>query len=230
MQLTHTDSNGLVPRLSSVAQKWLYRQLDSLVGLARTALSDTAKDQLKRLFPRLRERVASQILFSGVDWSTTRAYHTAEFPGSIRVNLKGREVNGIVEPGAEYEVVCETIQSELKAAIADPLIEDFSADLRDGYILVSAQRRRLSGDKTDTLSFRLDLGVNDGRLTAAISEAQINGIPIEEERLKLWNERIANRLARAGQRNPNSTLQTVSVTQDSVTMAWRVETERSRSG
>lgn len=130
----------------------------------------------------------------------------------------------------EANLTEETIQSELKAAIADPLIEGFSADLRDGYILVSAQRRRLSGDKTDSLSFRLDLGVNDGRLTAAISEAQINGIPIEEERLKLWNERIANRLARAGQRNPNSTLQTVWVTEDSVTMAWRVETGRSRSG
>ena len=130
----------------------------------------------------------------------------------------------------EANLTEETIQSELKAAIADPLIEDFSADLRDSYILVSAQRRRLSGDKTDSLGFRLDLGVNNGHLTAAISEAQINGMTIEEERLKLWNERIANRLARAGQRNPNSTLQTVAVTEDSVTMAWRVETGRSRSG
>jgi predicted AlkP superfamily phosphohydrolase/phosphomutase len=119
LQLVYTTSNGLVPRPSNLARKWLYRGLGDLIGLARAALSDRTKDRLKRLFPLLRERVASQILFAGVDWSMTHAYHTAEFPGSIRVNLKGREVNGIVEPGAEYEAVCEAIRSGLEGYV-DP--------------------------------------------------------------------------------------------------------------
>jgi predicted AlkP superfamily phosphohydrolase/phosphomutase len=119
LQLTYATSNGRMARLSSGAQKWMYRGLDNVVGLVRSGLSDTAKDRLKRMFPHLRERVASQILFTGVDWSKTKAYHTAEFPGSIRVNMKGREVKGIVEPGAEYDAVCEAIRSALEAYV-DP--------------------------------------------------------------------------------------------------------------
>jgi predicted AlkP superfamily phosphohydrolase/phosphomutase len=119
LRLTYTSSNGLMRRLSGAARKGLYRALDGLQRLVRTRLSDRAKDQLKRLFPRVREQVASQMLFSGVDWSSTRAYHTAEFPGSIRINLKGREVNGVVEPGSEYDALCEAIRSALEGYV-DP--------------------------------------------------------------------------------------------------------------
>jgi predicted AlkP superfamily phosphohydrolase/phosphomutase len=63
--------------------------------------------------------VASQILFTGVDWSKTKAYHTAEFPGSIRVNMRGREIKGIVEAGAEYDAVCEAIGTALEGYV-DP--------------------------------------------------------------------------------------------------------------
>ncbi len=119
LQLTYTTSNGLVTRLLSGAQQWLYRELESLIGLARTALSDTTKDRLKRLFPRLRERVVSMQALSMIDWAATRAYHTAEFPGDIRLNMRGREVKGIVEPGAEYNAVCEAIRSGLEGYV-DP--------------------------------------------------------------------------------------------------------------
>ncbi len=51
-----------------------------------------------------------------VDWSRTRAYALAL--GQIYVNLKGRERDGVVQPGAEYE------------AVRDEIIRRFSA-LRD---------------------------------------------------------------------------------------------------
>jgi hypothetical protein len=123
-----------------------------------------------------------------------------------------------------------SLQAEIEAAIADPLIRDLTADLRNGYVFVSAERQRLGSEQTDTMTFRLDLGVSDGHLAATISEAQINGLSIEEERVALWNERIATKLERAGQRNPDSTLQAVTISQDAVTMVWRVETPRSRGG
>lgn len=119
------------------------------------------------------------------------------------------------------------IQREIKAAIADPLIQDMSIELQDGHILVSAQRKRLKSDVTDSMSFRLDLGAAEGHLTAAISEAQINNQPIDADRVALWNERTANRLGR--NRNPNSTLQSVTVGDDTLLLIWRVETARSRS-
>jgi hypothetical protein len=122
------------------------------------------------------------------------------------------------------------IQSEIEAALADPLIQSVTVDLQSGYALVSGTRKRLNSDQTDTLTFRLDLGVREGFLTAAISNAEVDGVPVEAERVALWNERIANRLERAGQRRPNSTLLSVTITSDSVTMVWRVETARSRGG
>jgi predicted AlkP superfamily phosphohydrolase/phosphomutase len=120
LALTYAHANSLRRRLSSAVQKRSYRTMDALQRLVRTKLSDGTKDQLKRLFPRLREQVASQILFSGVDWSATRAYHTAEIPGSIRINLKGRETNGVVDPGGEYDAVCEEIRSALESLV-DPV-------------------------------------------------------------------------------------------------------------
>ncbi len=119
LHLTSGGEHGFTSHISSRAQVWMSYSLGKVVGLMRANLSSTAKARLKRLFPQLRERVGSQILFTGVDWSRTKAYHTAEFPGSIRVNMKGREVKGSVEPGAEYDEVCATIQNALEAYI-DP--------------------------------------------------------------------------------------------------------------
>jgi predicted AlkP superfamily phosphohydrolase/phosphomutase len=52
-----------------------------------------------------------RLLFKNVDWSRTRAYGLGL--GNVYVNLKGREREGIVEPGAEYEALL----AELKAAM-----------------------------------------------------------------------------------------------------------------
>jgi predicted AlkP superfamily phosphohydrolase/phosphomutase len=48
--------------------------------------------------------------FLDVDWPQSRAYSFGRHLGSIYVNLKGREPQGIVEPGAEYEAVRDEIE------------------------------------------------------------------------------------------------------------------------
>ena len=56
-----------------------------------------------------RNKVVSKFLsFDDVDWSRTRAYSIGHV-GQIYVNLQGREPNGIVVPGQEYETVCQEI-------------------------------------------------------------------------------------------------------------------------
>jgi hypothetical protein len=114
------------------------------------------------------------------------------------------------------------LQTEITAALADPLIQSISVNLQTGYIDVSGNRKRLNSDQTDSLTFRLDLGASDGHLTAVVSNAQIDSITVDQGRVDLWNERIATRLAKAGQRRANSTLQSVTITTDSVSMVWRV--------
>ena len=56
-------------------------------------------------------------LFSGVDWSHTRAYGLGL--NSLYLNLRGRESGGIVQPGAEANAVLKEIAQEL-LAIRDP--------------------------------------------------------------------------------------------------------------
>lgn len=54
-----------------------------------------------------------------IDWSRTKAYSGSPATQGIYINLQGREPNGIVEPGREYEEVREFIISEL-SRLRDP--------------------------------------------------------------------------------------------------------------
>jgi hypothetical protein len=117
----------------------------------------------------------------------------------------------------------QELQDEISAAIADPLIKEITVSLQSGYILVTGERQRLNdASKTDALSFRLDLGASNGQLTSTISEAQLDGKPIEQNRVDNWNQTIANRIQNFGQKRSNATLQTVSVTPSGVSMTWLV--------
>jgi hypothetical protein len=128
----------------------------------------------------------------------------------------------------ETTMTAESLQAEVQAAIADPLVQNLTVQLEQGYISVSGERKRLNSDQTDTLTFRLDLGVSDGHLTATISNALIDGQAVEANRVALWNERIANRLENFGRRRSNSSLQSVTITSQAITMTWHVETARSQ--
>ena len=123
----------------------------------------------------------------------------------------------------ETTVTQEQIQETISSAIADPLIQDLTASLQNGYVSVSGTRQRLNDPgKTDTMSLRLDLGVSNGQLTASISDAQIDGVDIEQNRVDNWNQTIANHLSNFGGRSENATLQSVAITPEQVTMTWLV--------
>ena len=121
------------------------------------------------------------------------------------------------------------LEQEIRSAIADPLIREVSVDLRSGYLLAEASRERLNGDGQDSLSFRLDLGARDGHMAAVISDVVFDGFSLRQDRVNLWNQRIATNLERAGSRSQDSQLVEVQVEPDAVTLVWRVETPRSRA-
>lgn len=64
----------------------------------------------------------NRLLFKNVDWSNTKAY--ALGLGNIYINLKGREKEGIVEEGKEYDEVVDKIVKELPK-IVDPETGEF---------------------------------------------------------------------------------------------------------
>ena len=123
----------------------------------------------------------------------------------------------------ETTISQQELQEAITTSIADPLVKEITVSLQSGYVLVSGTRERLNDPaKTDTLSFRLDLGISNGQLTTSISNAQLDGVPIEQSRVDHWNQTLANRIAILGQKNPNSTLKSVSITPTAVTMTWNV--------
>ena len=82
------------------------RRLDPVKAL-RDLLPKDFRKSLARLLPtRLRDKLAQRVDTAAIDWSRTRAFCLpTDLEGCIRINLKGREPQGIVEPGAEYEAL-----------------------------------------------------------------------------------------------------------------------------
>jgi hypothetical protein len=129
--------------------------------------------------------------------------------------------NGNGSADVETIVTQQELQTAINEGIADPLIKEISVSLQSGYILVSGTRERLNdSSKTDTLSFRLDLGVSNGQLTSTVSNAQFDGFTVEQKRIDNWNTTIANRITRLANQTPNTTLKSVTVTPAAVTMTW----------
>jgi predicted AlkP superfamily phosphohydrolase/phosphomutase len=51
---------------------------------------------------------------ANIDWSKTRAFTLpSDLEGCIRINLRGREPQGIVDPGQEYRELCDEIRGRL---------------------------------------------------------------------------------------------------------------------
>ncbi len=75
-----------------------------------------------------RNKIVSKFLsFDDVDWSRTVAYSIGHV-GQVYINLKGREPDGIVEPGEEYELTRERVMTafqDLKhPRSGEPLVDE----------------------------------------------------------------------------------------------------------
>jgi predicted AlkP superfamily phosphohydrolase/phosphomutase len=102
---------GLTPRT-------IYRLLLAIgLGKLRRTLDKRrgGRGLLKRFF----------LSFADVDWSRTRAYSIG-YIGEVHINLRGREPQGIVEPGEDYEKTRDQVIADLcalKLPDGQPLVE-----------------------------------------------------------------------------------------------------------
>ncbi|MDH3770068.1 MAG: hypothetical protein OET79_03645, partial [Nitrospirota bacterium] len=80
-----------------------------------TIVSPKLLEKMKRVIPeKLWDRVTRNILTMGNNWKHSQAFEVpSDYSGAIRINLKGREPHGLVEPGDEYDRLCDRIAQDL---------------------------------------------------------------------------------------------------------------------
>lgn len=89
-------------------------RFDPVKALRDLLPKDFRKSLARRLPTALRDKLAQRVDTADIDWSRTRAYCLpTDLEGYIRVNLRGREPHGIVEPGGEYERVLDDLSAAL---------------------------------------------------------------------------------------------------------------------
>ncbi len=87
--------------------------VDVLLTLLSKRLSSRLKDTLMRMFPGMRVKSQGFVRRSLIDWAATQVF-TGEHPATLRINLKGRDLEGIVAAG-DYEALREELILELQA-------------------------------------------------------------------------------------------------------------------
>ncbi len=115
--------------IATQAKSWLAKTnlvLKIYRLIAKMGLGNVAKLVSKSS----RNKVMSSFLsFDDVDWSRTKAYSRGAF-GQIYLNVKGREPEGIVDPGEDYEYVIQDVMSRLRnlnhPETGQPLITDLN--------------------------------------------------------------------------------------------------------
>jgi predicted AlkP superfamily phosphohydrolase/phosphomutase len=89
----------------------------SATSVLRRLVPERARNLVSRFLPfHVQARLLSEKFAASTDWSRTTAYAPpGYYTGCLRVNLRGREPNGIVAPGAEYDEVLTRLEEDLGA-------------------------------------------------------------------------------------------------------------------
>jgi predicted AlkP superfamily phosphohydrolase/phosphomutase len=89
------------------------------LDLARRWLPESWRIALSRHLPRSRrEQLLAEQFRRSTDWGRTTAFAIpSNYTSFLRVNLRGREPQGVVAPGADYEVVLHRLDSDLRQLV-----------------------------------------------------------------------------------------------------------------
>ena len=104
---------GLPTRLKGTLKKMGFRALRDVKQTLVRNLPRKTKEALMHRLPQLGGKLQSYLFFSKIDWTKTKAF-SDEMWDAIWLNVKGREPQGIVEPGPEYEQFRDEIIRRLK--------------------------------------------------------------------------------------------------------------------
>ena len=132
MTANRSRSHLLEPMLRRIVDGTPPRTVPARPGMLtrlRSVVPDEWRMTLKSRLPlELQDRLAMYWRTGSRDWTRTRAFSlTGDVEGYVRINLRGREASGTVEPGAEYDDLCRRIadgvQSFVDADTGEPIVD-----------------------------------------------------------------------------------------------------------
>ncbi len=117
--------NGLLNLKKRVVRRLIIHMLIIARSAMRKLLPAKIKTGLKNSFFKSKQWLQSYLYFADIDWSWTKAYATWDecMSRCIRINLKGREPHGTVNPGAEYESLRKELIQKI-SSLKHPLTGD----------------------------------------------------------------------------------------------------------
>lgn len=146
-----------------------------VLATIRQAIPFGWRQSVTRCLPRsIRYRMSMKWVNSGIDWTRSRLFCIPNSnEGYFRVNLRGREPQGMVAPGAEYEGLLDALCTEL-ASLRNPVNGASAAERITRMDRVYAGARR--GDLPDAV-IGWDLGARVTDRIEAPTAGLIRGQP-----------------------------------------------------
>lgn len=119
--------------------------LERLLGLIPLEWRHSIKHRFSKSF---QERLTTFFRMGKMDWTATEAFcMEADLQGYIRINLRGREVAGIVEPNEAYDELCTKIIEGLGTFVDmetnEPIVESI---MRSDQLFPNGSRRSILPD------------------------------------------------------------------------------------
>jgi predicted AlkP superfamily phosphohydrolase/phosphomutase len=137
----------------------------STLGRVQRLFPAPVIEAAKRLVPpRLWDSWTRRLFFARSGWAGTRAFCLPnDQSGAIRINLKGREPDGLVAPGNEYAAVCHDIDEALRELVEPRTGRRIVAD-------VIHCRKTFPGERADDLPDLVVVWDTSAPITCASSE------------------------------------------------------------
>jgi hypothetical protein len=117
---------------------------------------------------------------------------------------------------------------EMIRAVIDNMDEmssfvNLQMELRDGHIFMQADSVEYQGITARDVSFHVELGAENGKLSARITNVVVSGNELDDSFFESINQVLAQRLADSVQQDQRAQLESASVSPTGVLLVWRID-------
>jgi hypothetical protein len=114
--------------------------------------------------------------------------------------------------------------SEALANSGNPLLRNPKVDLQPGQIVVNGERDTVNSGGRVSGSLTLTLTAQNGALLAQVTKADIDGVPLTDQRIQQFNQRLQDGFNRRANRdNKQITFQSVMITDSDIQITFNAK-------